>query len=126
VGSLTSENSLTSQRPLKGLMYHIGNVEQNLLGAETCLEFLAKLIDYEYNPECEAYIYILKTTKMEDIHAMKLSTHLQSKRNSIIQCCYRILKAMLNDDKQILQKLRKILIEQELVDKFLDWLDFGN
>jgi len=124
--SLSSESSNASRTYLKGLMYHIGNIEQNNLGAQTCLEFLGKLIDYEFNPECEAYIFVLKTSKIEYLHSMKINEHIKNNKISIVTICYRLLKAIVNEDKSMESKLKKLVNDEEIIEKFLFWLENNN
>ena len=123
--SITSDNSNNSRVYLKGLFYHIGVIEQNNLGAEACLEFLGKLIDYEFNPECEAYIYMLKTSKLDYLHSLRLNEHIKSKKNFIVNICFRILKAILYEDKTTQVKLKRLIDEDDVSDKFLNWLEYN-
>jgi len=44
----------------RGLVFHCGTLNENQLGAEACLDFIGKLISFEFNPDCEFYIQILK------------------------------------------------------------------
>jgi hypothetical protein len=125
-GSFSSESSSLSSKNLKGLLHHVGSIEANSLGAERCLEFLGKLIDYEFNPECDAYIYILKTARIEFLVAMQLNEHLRGGKTNTILICNRILKSILSDDKFINSKLRKILKDDDLIEKFLNWLENDN
>jgi hypothetical protein len=123
-GSVSSDNSTLSQsRQVKGLMFHIGNIEQNALGAERCLEFMGKLLDYEFNPECDSYVFIMKTTKPDYLIMMRLGEHMRNPKANIVYICNRILKASLEGDKFINNKLKKILKDDELIDRFLTWLD---
>lgn len=123
----SDENSTSSigsgKMYLKGLLYHIGNVEQNSLGAETCLEFLGKLIDYEYNPDCEAYIYILKTAKIEQLHSMRLNDHIRSGKFNIVKIAFRIIRAIVSEDRSMETKLRKLVNEQAIIGKFINWIE---
>jgi hypothetical protein len=121
--SISSNISNNSKVYLKGLLFHIGNIEQNLLGAETCLEFLVKLIDYEYNPDCEAYIYILKTAKIEAIQSMRLPEHIRNNKYNIVNFAYRVIRSIVSEDKALVVKLRKLLIDEEICEKFLLWLE---
>jgi hypothetical protein len=126
VSSLMSDesesNSSSSKQPLKGLLFHMGNIEQNNLGSEYCLEFLCKLLDYEFNPECEIYIHILKYSKIEYLLDMNLKEHINSGKITVVQKCFRILKALLHEDKLIINKLKR-LIGYENTAKFLAWLE---
>jgi hypothetical protein len=127
VGSFSSENSnLSGSKNLKGLLYHVGSIDVNPLGAERCLEFLGKLIDYEFNPECDAYIFMIKTARLEYLLAMQLNEHLRSNKTSVTNTCNRILKCILSDDKFLNSKLRKLLKDEDLIEKFLNWFENEN
>lgn len=121
--SISSDNSNYSKNYIKGLFYHIGNIEQNILGAESCLEFLCKLIDYEYNPDCEAYIYMLKTSKVEHLHSLKLNEHFRSNKIYIVNFCNRILRAIVHEDKAITSKLKKLVNDEDIINKFVYWYE---
>jgi hypothetical protein len=128
-GSVSSDNSsLSNNRQVKGLMFHIGNIEQNSLGAERCLEFMGKLLDYEFNPECESYIFIMKTTKPDYLIMMRLGEHMRNPKANIVSICNRILKSALEGDKFMNNKLKKILNDEDLIERFIIWLenDIGN
>jgi hypothetical protein len=121
--SLSSENSSLSRSYLKGLFFHIGSIEQNPIGAEACLEFLSKLIDYEFNPDCEAYIYLLKTSKIEYLQSLRLNDFILTNKNSLICTCFRILSAIFSEDKKIVQNLKKIISSDSIAEKFFSWLE---
>ena len=106
---------------LKGIIYHIGSLDENLLGAEACLEFLAKLINFEFNPECEAYIYMLKITKVDQLNNLRLIDHINNGKNNIILASFNILNAILKDDRSFNIKLKKILNDEIIIERFLLW-----
>lgn len=126
--SETRESNLTERAdtPLKGLIYHIGSRDENLLGSEACLEFLGKLINFEFNPECEAYIYMLKITKIEQLNNMRLLDHINSGKHNIIMTVFSILKAILLEDKQYLIKLKKLINDETIINKFLSWYQLNS
>ena len=109
--------------PLKGLIYHIGSREENLLGSEACLEFLGKLINFEFNPECEAYIYMLKITKLEQLKNLRLVDHINTGKNNLIFNCFFILRAIILEDKSYINKLKKLINDEKIVSKFLLWYE---
>lgn len=115
-----------AQVPLKGLIYHIGSREENLLGSEACLEFLGKLINFEFNPECEAYIYMLKITKIDQLNNMRLIEHINSGKNNILLIAFSILKAILVEDKAYLIKLKKLINDEQTINKFLTWYQLNS
>jgi len=115
-----------AETPLKGLIYHIGSRKENLLGSEACLEFLSKLINFEFNPECEAYIYMLKITKIDQLNNMRLLDHINSGKHNIIMNAFSILKAILLEDKQYLIKLKKLINDENIINKFILWYQINS
>jgi len=99
-----------------GLISICGNVEENILGAETCLDLIAKFIDYEINPYCEICINILKITRMEHIKKMKLDKHLKSNNPIVINNASKILKTILNTEDTV--NLNNIIKDSKIVEKF--------
>jgi len=115
-----------AETPLKGLIYHIGSREENLLGSEACLEFLGKLINFEFNPECEAYIYMLKITKIDQIMNMRLLDHINTGKNNITMTAFSILRAILIEDNKYLIKLKKLITDENIINKFLSWYQINS
>ena len=103
---------------LKGVLFHCGNTEENDLGAETCLQFLANLLRYEFNPECEMYVYVLKMAKLNHIMKINFNYHLKSKKNN--KDCFQILKYVVIEDKAMITK--KIFEDPEIEKLYENWL----
>lgn len=124
--SLSSNNSsnisVSKSTQLKGLLHYIGNIEQNNIGSESCLEFLSKLLDYEFNPDCENYIFMLKYSKIENLLELNLQEHLNSNKPNVVQATFKILKAILSDDKYISVKAKRLIGEENSI-KFKTWLE---
>ena len=123
-GSMLSTSTPTpgpSQAPLQGLLYHIGNFEKNYLGALKCLELLNKLIDYEFNPECELYIHLLKTRSVDTLLEMKLMDWIHKINNGKKFLCYKILNVFINDIDSIAKVIFKFGGDFEDVEQFTDW-----
>jgi hypothetical protein len=121
--SMLSENSNTYLNTLNGLLHHVGNIEQNILGAESCLEFLSKLIDYEFNPDCEAYIHVLKQSQVEFFNYVRLKDYAKSNKNYIVNIVFRIIRSIVNEDKCMRIKLKKLINDEEVCKKFIDWMN---
>jgi hypothetical protein len=105
---------------LGGLIFHSGNIIENQIGAENCLEFLSKLIDYQHNTDCDFFINILRLAKLPQIKSLNLEEHIQSKRKKVIYSCYVILKNVINDEKNI--NIYSLICDHTLIDKFEIWL----
>jgi len=84
-----------------GLIFHGGDITNNIYGAEKCIEFLSNLLDYEYNLESENFANILKIGKLEIFKQMNLKYHLTSGKPYLFSCCCRIIRIILNEEKQI-------------------------
>ncbi len=84
-----------------GLLFYCGDTEGNLLGAESCIELLSNMIDFEYNLESEFYVNILRLGKLEHFKQMNLNFHLASGKPHLFSSCCRLIRVILNDDKNI-------------------------
>jgi hypothetical protein len=101
---------------LHGLLYHCGNIKENQIGAEYCLEYLSKLIDYQHNFNCDNFISILKIAKLQTVLEMKLDQHMKSNKKKVISSSVNILKILLNEEKGI--GLKNILKSDTCIEKF--------
>ena len=84
-----------------GLIFHIGDIKNNIYGAEKCLEFLSNLLDYEFNLDSENFANILKIGKLDNFKHMNFKYHLTSGKPYLFSCCCRIIKIILNEERQI-------------------------
>ena len=107
---------------LKGLFSHCGdNLENNFLGAEKCLNFLNKLIMFDYNPFCEKFISCLKMGNLDHIKKLNLNNHIQNNKILVTEDCFNLINNLVNYDING-KDLRSILyIEYE--DKYKHWLE---
>lgn len=101
-------DKLNNVYKLQGLLYHIGAIEENQLGAEECLQFLVKLLQTEYNPEYDKYIGILKSMKKEHLEIMNLAEHLEINKTKIKQSVFKLISCLYEKNNQ---KLDDILDE---------------
>ncbi len=107
---------------LKGLLFHCGKITENSLGSQSCLDLVNKLIRYDYNPDCEKFLAVLKMGRLESIRKMRLESHLKSSKNSVRQNCFNIIKEVLNKERGL--DLNKILDDETAESKFNNWIDF--
>lgn len=103
-----------------GLIYHCGDIKGNLLGAESCIEFLSNLIDYEHNLDSENFINILKLGKLEIFQQMNLDKHLTSGKPNLFSNCCLILKAILSEDKFV--TFENLLQDEGLIEKVHNYI----
>ena len=100
---------------LSGLLYHIGTIKINILGAEACLVFLEKLLQSEFNQEYDKYISILKTMKREHLENMNLAGHLEGNKFTIKQSVFKIISCLYEKNNE---KLDDILKNFQLLNVF--------
>jgi hypothetical protein len=106
---------------LGGLVYHTGMIRDNQIGAEMCLEFLSKLLDFEYNVDCDFFITIMKIAKLNQILEMNLEEHLKSKKKNVTVSCFKIIKAIISEEKGIYPAA--IIKDEKLIDNFNFWIN---
>jgi hypothetical protein len=97
-----------------GLLFHCGDIKENVRGAEKCIDFLCDLLNNEYIMESESYANILKIGKLDVFKQMNLKFHLLSGRPSLFSNCCRIIGLILNEDKKI---SLKSLLQDETLEK---------
>ena len=103
--SKISEESLEENIPMdncvyKGLFHYIGEFEINILLSVSCLGFLVKLLDNEFNPEVELYLKLFKTRKITDYQLMRLEDIIKYNKGGV-QSANNALKllSILTEDK---------------------------
>lgn len=102
-----------------GLVFHCGDTK-NILAAESCVEFLSNLLDYEYNMDSENFGNVLKIGKLDTFKQINLRGHLTSKKPELFLNCCKIIKLLINGDKKI--NLRTLLQDEILEKKVENWL----
>lgn len=107
---------------LHGLLYHIGMNDTNTLGSESCLDLLGKLLDYEFNPEYERYIYVLREKKFENLKTMNLSQYLHTNSSNIVNTVFKIISAIMGDEDSK-EFLRMIINNESIINKYEAWYE---
>jgi len=98
-----------------GLIYHCGDINGNLLGAESCIEFLSNLVDYEYNLESEYFINILRLGKLENFKQMNLNFHLASGKPNLFNSSCKLVRAVLNEEKNV--TFENLIGDEDIIEK---------
>ena len=113
-----SINIITNKStPLKGLFFHIGDFNSNCFGAIACLELLCRLTNYEFNPECDLYIYLLKTRPYDYLNEMRLGEYMKLNKRKCVEMSFKIIKLLINDEKNITKIMRKLNCDEEIIEK---------
>ena len=99
----------------KGLFHYIGEFNINILLSISCLSFLVKLLDNEFNPEVELYLKLFKTRKATDYQLMKLEEIIINKKGGF-QSTNNALKllSILAEDKSK-EYIEKFLVKDETI-----------
>ena len=123
-GELNTEKNVNrNDRYMFGLIHHSGTIEENLLGAESCLELLAKLIDCQYNPNSEFFVCLLKSGNASEIFQMNLEKHLKNKKSNVKSACYKIIEVVLEGiESQNGVQLDYLIRSEELRENYFTWL----
>jgi hypothetical protein len=95
----------TKEFIIRGLLAHIGSIEENEYGAEECLLFLLKLLNCEYNPDYEKYTSILKTVKKEDFEQMNLISHIKGEKTMIKSSVIKLIEIIYTENDSRITKL---------------------
>ena len=106
---------------LKGLLYHCGTIEDNILGAEESLILLSKLLQFEFNPECEYYLNVLKLAQLENIKLLKLTDHMTSCKQNIREISFILISHLINNETGI--TLKAIVKDKYLENTYENWIE---
>jgi hypothetical protein len=82
----------------KGLVYYIGEYEHNLYGAVSCLLFLSKLIDCEYNVNYDLFRKILRLGSASRINLMHLEKLIAMNNNEINKACFSLIRCLCEEE----------------------------
>ena len=74
--------SSISHSKINGFLYHCGNIQNNKIGAQKCLEFLNKILSEDFNPQAESFLKIFRRCSLENIIQMELENHIINNSNS--------------------------------------------
>ena len=114
IENISKCNSIDN-KPYKGLFHYIGEFNINILLSISCLSFLVKLLDNEFNPEVELYLKLFKTRKTTDYQLMKLEEIIINKKGGF-QSTNNALKllSILAEDKSK-EYIEKFLVKDETI-----------
>lgn len=110
----------TNTVKIRGLLFHIGAIDDNKLGAEESLHFLVKILDCEFNPEYEKYISILKQMRRENLESMNLCRHLEFNKLKTKESVFKLVSILYEKNNA---KLDQILDDCNLLIPYLKYLE---
>ena len=119
-GSDDEENNFSDNNSqYKGIFHYIGEFDQNILLSISCLNFLVKLLDNEFNPEVESYLKIFKSRKITDYKLMRLEDIILNNKGGVqsINNAIKLLSILAEDKSK--EYIKKFLVKDENIIKRL-------
>ena len=113
---------------LEGLLNYIGKFEENYFGSRSCLLFLNKLFERDFNPEVDLYIKLFKKIDIKFIKKMNLCKF-SSFNNFINQkLCFNLIDIYTNgyNEKKQIKILDELNADSYFINKFFDHNIIGN
>jgi len=115
--------SSISHSKINGFLYHCGNIQNNKIGAQKCLEFLNKILSEDFNPQAESFLKIFKRCSLENIIQMELENHIIDNSNSNRINSFMILYKYVGSGKFMKNKIKRILMNVKAEELFSNWFE---
>jgi len=110
-----------SHTKINGFLYHCGNISNNKIASEQCLEFLKKLLNDDYNPQADLFLKIYKNCNINDIIHMELDKHITHNTNNLRIDAFVVLYKYIEDNNDFEYQIQKILNNKKAEEMFLQW-----
>ena len=105
----------------KGLFNYIGEFDKNIMLSISCLNFLVRLLDNEFNPEVELYLKLFKSRKITDYQLLRLEEIIKYNKGGVQSANNAIkLLSILTEDKSK-EYIMKYFIKDENIIKKLKY-----
>ena len=111
-----------SHTKINGFLYHCGNIINNKIASEQCLEFLKKLLNEDYNPQADLFLRVFKKCDINDIIQMELDKHIINNTNSVRIDAFMILYKYVENNKNYEDETKQILRNEKAEKMFLQWI----
>jgi hypothetical protein len=111
-----------SHTKINGFLYHCGNIINNKIASEQCLEFLKKLLNEDYNPQADLFLRVFKKCDINDIIQMELDKHIINNTNSVRIDAFMILYKYIENYKNYEDETKQILRNEKAEKMFLQWI----
>ena len=115
--------SSISHTKINGFLYHCGNIQNNKIGTEKCLEFLNKLLSEDFNPQAEDFVKIFRRAPLANIIQMELENHIINNSNTNRVNSFMILYKYIGPGKYMEKKIKRILMNPKAEALFMTWFN---
>ena len=115
--------SKISHTKVNGFLYHCGNIQNNKIGTQKCLEFLGKILSEDFNPQADTFLKIFRRCSLESIIQMELENHIIDNSNSNRINAFMILYKYIGSGKYMKNKMERILMNPKAEELFLNWFE---
>ena len=115
--------SSISHTKINGFLYHCGNIQNNKIGTEKCLEFLNKLLSEDFNPQAEDFVKIFRRAPLANIIQMELENHIINNSNTNRVNSFMILYKYIGPGKYMEKKIKRILMNPKAEAFFMTWFN---
>ena len=108
---------------INGFLYHCGNIQNNKIGTQKCLEFLNKILSEDFNPQAELFLKIFRKIKLENIIQMELENHIINNSNTNRIIAFMILYKYVGSGKFVKNKIKRILMCPIAENLYINWFN---
>lgn len=115
-----------SHLKINGFLYHCGNIQNNEIGTQNCINFLYKILSEDFNPQAEIFLKIFRKCSLENIIQMELENHIINNFNSNRVNVFMILYKYVGSGRNIINKIKRILMCPKAEEYFMKWYDNNN
>ena len=115
--------SSISHARINGFLYHCGNIHNNKIGTQKCLEFLNKILSEDFNPQADTFLKIFRRCSLENIIQMELENHIIDNSNSNRINSFMILYKYVGSGKLMKNKIKRILMNAKAEELFSNWFE---
>ena len=115
--------SKISHTKVNGFLYHCGNIQNNKIGTQKCLEFLNKILSEDFNPQADIFLKIFRRCSLENIIQMELENHIIDNSNSNRIDAFMVLYKYIGSGKHMKNKMKRILMNPKAEELFLNWFE---
>ena len=118
-----SDEEFDENDKIPGLLEQIGNYQKNIFASTGCLNLLERLLNDEFNPDCEKYLNIFKNLKIYEFNYMKLNDIIKNNigGNKINIKAIKILSIILSNKKN--EKYQnEIITDNNVYKEYINYL----
>ena len=95
---------------VNGFLYHCGNIQNNKIGTQNCMEFLNKILSEDFNPQAETFLKIYRKCPFDNSNTNRINA-------------FMILYKYVGSGRYIINKVKRILMCPKAEELFMNWYD---